>query len=1113
MHLKLSQSASARLPDGTELTLTDLDAALLAWLALEGPTARNRLAALLWPGSSAEAAGNSLRQRLFRLKRQCGMAPVVGAGVLALAEGVHHDLQEAGDVLGGVQLEFGPEFADWLRRQRSRRTDRLRQSLTELADMAEQARDFGDAMQHAQELLALEPLSEAAHRRVIRLHYLAGDRAAALLAFDRCERLLKDEIGAAPDAQTLALLRALERETADSSLQPAAAVPAVVLRPPRLVGRAAELRVLESAVADGRVVLLSGEAGLGKSRLIAALCESSSATTAVLSVAARVGDDMAPFALAARWLRALLQRPGMEPSDAQRADLAGVLPELGPAAPRSPAADRARQAQAIEALLVTAAGQGLRACALDDLQYADAASVELLHALAGCDSVGWVLALRPDGLGEAQRALLSAHRDSTRATALALQPLAGEDVEALLDSLGLPGVGGSEQAQALKRRTGGNPMYLLETIKAAWSTHGGALVPMAGRPEAAVVWPQADNVLRLIQQRLSRLSPLATQVVRCAAIAGQDLSAALVAQVLGLRPLDLADAWAELESAQVLRDGGGFAHDLIAEAARSSLARAIARPLHGEVAAYLEQHGGEPARVAEHWLEAGEPLRAVPHLGAAAQRARGAGRLLEAAELYERAAHALQDAGQRGAAFDAYFAAQDLLSESTFVQRLEGLIDALDALADNDDGRRALAACARIVLLGELGRHDDAVQLAMQALPWAERAALPDVQAELHWDLAALRWMRRELAEATRHAEQALACLERADPAHAHLARAGRSLTASRSRVLNALGLLMAAAGRLADANARLEENWHLARAERDVATARNIAAGLAMNSLDQGQLAPALHWSEQAMADDERLDVDPSTRLTAWTNRTAVLAISGDLGGAVALADRVAALCAQGTARAIPAALRRMHWLECELGRRDLARKGLQALLERPGLLAIDRLAIEATLLHAGGPPHSADLLDRIAGLDDFPMRARLLVLARPGCDAKAILPLLSATAATARDCGAMGLWLDLQLARLAALRDAGRSAEAAQSALALWARLDQGLVGMGLFDRQASAVVMALLDSHASLAGTVRLRISAWRDQAASTLPEPWRENYLARSPSMLGDSPSARGPRLAP
>ena len=186
--------------------------------------------------------------------------------------------------------------------------------------------------------------------------------------------------------------------------------------------------------------------------------------------------------------------------------------ELGLAALRSPAADRARQAQAIEALLVTAAGRGLR---LRPRRPPVRRCGECrAAACAGrCDSVGWVLALRPDGLGEAQRALLSAHRDSTRATALALQPLAGEDVEALLDSLARP-AGGSEQAQALKRRTGGNPMYLLETIKAAWSTHGGALVPMAGRPEAAVVWPQADNVLRLIQQRLSRLSPLATRSMR-----------------------------------------------------------------------------------------------------------------------------------------------------------------------------------------------------------------------------------------------------------------------------------------------------------------------------------------------------------------------------------------------------------------------------------------------------------------------------------------------------------------------------------------------------------------------------------------------------------------------
>ena len=120
---------------------------------------------------------------------------------------------------------------------------RTRAALVELADMAERARDYADALSHAQELLALEPLSEAAHRRVMRLHYLRGDRAAALLAFDRCEQVLKDEVGAKPSADTLALLATIEQSAASPgsgvSLLPGGArtVPASVQRPPRLIGR------------------------------------------------------------------------------------------------------------------------------------------------------------------------------------------------------------------------------------------------------------------------------------------------------------------------------------------------------------------------------------------------------------------------------------------------------------------------------------------------------------------------------------------------------------------------------------------------------------------------------------------------------------------------------------------------------------------------------------------------------------------------------------------------------------------------------------------------------------------------------------------------------------
>jgi len=236
MQLQLSATPKVLLADGPARELAPLDGALLAWLALEGATPRARLAQLLWPEKGAEAARNSLRQRLFKLRRQIGIDIVHGSLTLTLAPGVSHDLDDADGVLGELQAGFGDEFASWLERQRSRRSDRARRSMIELADMAEAARDWDDALAHARELLALEPLSEDAHRRVVRLHYLAGDRAAALLAFDRCERVLKDEVGTRPSAETLALLRTLE-QTGDAALPAVPRIPASVLRPPRLIGR------------------------------------------------------------------------------------------------------------------------------------------------------------------------------------------------------------------------------------------------------------------------------------------------------------------------------------------------------------------------------------------------------------------------------------------------------------------------------------------------------------------------------------------------------------------------------------------------------------------------------------------------------------------------------------------------------------------------------------------------------------------------------------------------------------------------------------------------------------------------------------------------------------
>jgi DNA-binding SARP family transcriptional activator len=261
--LTLAHAPAVRAPGRESLALGAREGVMLAWLALEGPTPRARLAQLLWPDSEPEAARNALRQRLFQLRKQVGGELIIGTHTLALAAGVSHDLQDADTVLGNNSDTLGPELATWLATQRERRLVRMRQSLIELADLAEAARDYADALSHASELLNLQPLSEEAHRRVMRLHYLAGDRAAALLAFDRCEQVLKDEVGARPSPETLALLATIEQQHTPHGPAAGGAVPASVQRPPRLIGRDAELAALVQGWQAGQVTAVCGEAGLG----------------------------------------------------------------------------------------------------------------------------------------------------------------------------------------------------------------------------------------------------------------------------------------------------------------------------------------------------------------------------------------------------------------------------------------------------------------------------------------------------------------------------------------------------------------------------------------------------------------------------------------------------------------------------------------------------------------------------------------------------------------------------------------------------------------------------------------------------------------------------------
>lgn len=609
------------LEGGRPLVLERRAAALCALAALEPGTARERAARWLWPDS--DDPRRNLRQQLLRFRRGLDTPLLAEGDTLALAPGVQLTAPEPGAALLG-ELDFGdcPEFAAWLDARRS--VDRLAHAggLCERIARAEVAGDLDAALAAAEALLAVDPGSEAHHRELMRLHYLRGDSAAGLAVHQRLARQLAHTHHARPHADTEALARALRDAAVPAPVTPRSVLP-TLQRPPRLIGRERELAAVVDGWAAGAVVLLLGEAGMGKSRLIAEIARE----RRLAVVQGRPGDVGIPYATLARLLREALPSAAHDIAPEQRRELARVLPELAPTVPLPADGQRLVLQNAVRHVL---SGASVEAVAVDDLHFADDASIEMLLALAGDGGpVGpcWLFAQRPAEGGAAALALHDTLQEAGTLRSVALVPLDAAAMVALIDSLGLGGIDAAALAPQLVRHTGGNPLYALETLKQALTTDGVRLGHL----------PRPVSVGGLIERRIRQLSERALALARVAAIAGVDFGVALAEEVMGLRAVEFTSAFGELESAGVLRDGV-FAHDLVVDAVLRSIPTSIARHLHAAVATQLGRREGVPARVAAHWLAAGDERRALPWLIKAADQARDGLRRREEAEFLERAA-------------------------------------------------------------------------------------------------------------------------------------------------------------------------------------------------------------------------------------------------------------------------------------------------------------------------------------------------------------------------------------------------------------------------------------------------------------------------------------------
>jgi DNA-binding SARP family transcriptional activator len=609
---------------------------LVARLVLQAgtPIDRSTLAYALWPESSDTQARTNLRHLLHDLRRalpdveshvEITNAKVVWRAdapatvdviefVCAIEAG---DLRTAVDHYGGALLPGS--YSDDVLAERQRLADRAADAIRQLATEADGRDANDDVIDLARRLLAIDPLSEVAYQFLMTAHAARGERATALRQYHTLVDLLATELGVEPSPATQATYASLSRsEPADA---PTAESPVATreLAPSTLIGRDAEWAVTRdtwAAARAGRAQLLvvTGEPGVGKSRLLEELTHDAAAQSARVarsrSYPTAGRDAWGPVI---DWLRTEPITVGIARLDATSRDELGrlLVPELGATSadrPRrsdevDPALRRRRLLEAATAVLATDEPTLL---AIDDLQWCDADTLDL---------IGFALRHRTDDplliaatlrdhevepTSPVSELIDALHRDGLVVT-VPLEPLGPSATGDLVRQLA-PHAVDDDTVARLHDETGGNPLFVVEAMRAGLADVERGSMPLT------------PTVQAVIRSRLHRLNPETQDLLEIAAVLGRDFSVEELSASSDAELDDVVDRVDELWRHRIIGEQRGtydFTHDLIRAVAQAAISPARRRRLHAAVATGLvtvhgRDRGPVSARLAWHLEESGD---------------------------------------------------------------------------------------------------------------------------------------------------------------------------------------------------------------------------------------------------------------------------------------------------------------------------------------------------------------------------------------------------------------------------------------------------------------------------------------------------------------------------